>query len=165
MRTYQFVASEKGKWIDWPGFEVKTNVRIRQLVIQLFREQFGHDPEEHWHQDGFMAEAWTNRPDLRRVSGSRRDKVVEVTQQNLLNPFSPRNCPRCGAKMRLRKFATCAFFQCPRLCYGCGASANCLSDALWRGEELGYDQYLYPAYNVAPHPRRLLPFNPQLVAS
>lgn len=32
--------------------------RIRQVCIDWFRKYFGWLPTNHWHKDGFMAEAW-----------------------------------------------------------------------------------------------------------
>jgi hypothetical protein len=57
MRTYTLTV--------WRGtlctmFNVESPDRIRQLVIELFREEFVREPEHHWHKDGFMAEAWIN---------------------------------------------------------------------------------------------------------
>lgn len=45
----------------WPSRTVITNMRIRQTVLILFRRWFGSPAIKHWHEDGFMAEAWDRR--------------------------------------------------------------------------------------------------------
>lgn len=57
-------------------YELADQRRVRPLVIELFREEFGHEPTFHWHKDGFMAEA---RDD--------RGNVIQLEQTNHWCPF------------------------------------------------------------------------------
>ena len=61
MRTYEFMAMRPGGYMNWPGQEVTATAKIRAVTIIMFRKYFGHEPCEHWHADGFMAEAWDRR--------------------------------------------------------------------------------------------------------
>lgn len=149
MRTYHYHVYARGDLFGNCGWQIETNTRIRQLALELYREHFGAVPHQFWHKDGSMAEAWTGR----YSTGFR----VEVIQINLINQYIRYACPICGQRLRL-KFVYHAngargrsYWLCPALDYGCDSATD----------DHGY---LRPAYNRAPHPRRLLTFNHAEVA-
>lgn len=61
MRTYHFTASRPGGFMNWPGAEATSNLRIRAVAIIIFRKWFGLNPTTSWGVDGFMGEAWDER--------------------------------------------------------------------------------------------------------
>jgi hypothetical protein len=61
MRTYTFIASRPGGFMNFPGKFVSSDYKIRFVVNNIFRRWFGRRPTWHWHVDGFMAEARDER--------------------------------------------------------------------------------------------------------
>lgn len=60
-RTYHLTVMRPGGFMNWPGNTIKTDLRIRQTVLLVFRKWFGDLPSRHYHKDGFMAEAWDRK--------------------------------------------------------------------------------------------------------
>lgn len=79
MRAYTMHITVEGM-CETHYYELKSPNRIRQEVVEQFRERFGHDPEFCWHKDGFMAEAWD-------TDGKEPRCGVTLEQQNLWCPF------------------------------------------------------------------------------
>ena len=80
MRTYALTVWRGD--CDCEHFEVQSTQRIRPLLIELFREDFHRDPDFHWHQDGFMAEAW-----IRHEDHAMRPYMIQLEQLNRWCPF------------------------------------------------------------------------------
>lgn len=72
MRHYSFLAGRPGGFMNWPGKYIESPARIRVVTIALFRKWFGREPNWHWHEDGFMAEA-----------RDERGNFIQVEQDNL----------------------------------------------------------------------------------
>lgn len=60
-RTYHFIASRPGGFMNWPGRQISSNHDIRACVIWMFRKWFGRRPTKWWAKKGFMAQAWDER--------------------------------------------------------------------------------------------------------
>ena len=81
LRTYTvWPTTHFGKCsLQWPPVTWRSNRRIREFCIIVFRKYFGgRNPSFHWHKDGFMAEA-----------NDKRGNSVTVEQTNWWHQFAP----------------------------------------------------------------------------
>ena len=80
MRTYLFMAERPGGCMNWPGRQVESTARIGAVVITLFRNWFGSVPHQHWHEDGFLAEAWDRRGNRITVEQYNKDTIEHLAK-------------------------------------------------------------------------------------
>lgn len=74
MRSYTMHIMRDGMF-ETHYYEVESPSRIRQLAIELFREEFRREPSFHWHKDGLMAEAWDDHD-------GHRCNLIQLDQTN-----------------------------------------------------------------------------------
>jgi hypothetical protein len=85
MRTYCLFIWENHRCVNWPGQVIYTPARIREAVISEYVSAFRQWPAFHWHQDGFMAQAFESETKLSLA------KNVELEQVNHIEAVSKPN--------------------------------------------------------------------------
>ncbi|MEP0004547.1 MAG: hypothetical protein ABJ387_03665 [Balneola sp.] len=60
-RLYQLDVSNASGFIFFGNHHVFSDFRIKQVVLEIFRKWFGHNPSKYWSVDGFMGQAWDKR--------------------------------------------------------------------------------------------------------
>lgn len=61
MRTYSFLASRPGGYMNWPGRYLDAGAKPRVVAVLMFRRWFGREPSFSWQWEGNMAEATDDR--------------------------------------------------------------------------------------------------------
>jgi len=118
MRTYTFLASRPGGYMNWPGAEISTQLRKRAVAVVVFRKWFGREPTTCWSFWGMS------------VASDERGNEIEINQINAYNrafndiftvPARTGICDACG-KRRLwhdLREVNCAPVSCAMICWDC----------------------------------------------